>query len=94
MQKITDKVGTAIHTCEVESCKIQTDRIKVSIPISALSDDAQKLLDYWLVEEFDYACLDWQDGEIRLYYRTSHHLPTDYDVDELDEEDDDFCYFG
>ena len=56
MIKISDDLGTATHTSEVEEYRIQTDRIKVSVPLSALSEEAKKLLDYWLVEEFDYAC--------------------------------------
>ena len=95
MIKISNDLGTATHTSEVEEYRIQTDRIKVSVPLSALSEEAKKLLDYWLVEEFDYACLDWQDGEIRLYYKTAHYLPAEYDDEEVDEDDEVyFCDLG
>lgn len=95
MIKISNDLGTATHTSEVEECRIQTDSIKVSIPISVLSDDAQKLLTYWWVEDFDYAYINWQDGEIRLGYRTAHYLPAEYDDEELDEDDElYFCDLG
>ena len=44
MIKISNDLGTATHTSEVEEYRIQTDRIKVSVPLSALSEEAKKLL--------------------------------------------------
>ena len=87
MKEITS-LGTATHTCVVDKEKLQVDRIRVSIPLSALTEEAQTLLWYWMVEDFDCAFLDWADGEIRLYYRTEHYLPKDYEPEAVGKDAD------
>jgi len=79
------ELGKAVHTRAVDAEGLQTDRIRVSIPLSALSEDAKDLLGYWCVEDFYCSVLDWADDEIRLYYRTDHYLPEGYEPEEVDE---------
>ena len=74
MVEIT-KLGTATHSTKIDSGCYQVDKIKVNIPLSLLTEEAQNLLNYWCVEEFNFAEIDWAEDEIVLYYRTSHFLP-------------------
>lgn len=78
-------LGDAVHTRTVDAEGLQIDRIRVSIPISALSQDAKALLDYWWVEEFNYAFIDWNEGLIKLYYKTQHYLPDGYEPEGVDD---------
>lgn len=78
------ELGKVIHTKTIKD-GLQTDRIRICVPLSALSEEAQATLDYWWVEEFDYAFIDWNEGLIKLYYKTEHYLPEGYEPEEVDD---------
>ena len=84
MEKLLE-AGIVTHTRTVKD-GLQTDRIRVCVPLSALSEEARTTLDYWWVEDFNYAFIDWEEGLIKLYYRTDHYLPEGYEHEEVEEE--------
>ena len=78
------ELGKVDHTRTVDTEGLQTDRFRVSIPIDCLEDAVQDKLLYWCVEEFDFAFIDWNEGIIKLYYKTEHYLPEDYQPEEFE----------
>jgi len=51
---------------------IQFDYLIARVSLNALTDNAVALLDYWGVEDFDRAFIDWENYEIIFVYRTEH----------------------
>lgn len=78
------KIGEVTHSRVIEG-DLQTDRFSVKIPLSVLSDEAQALLDYWCVEEFDYAYLDRESGLIVLVAIHEGALPDGYEPECLED---------
>ena len=66
---------------------VQTDSLTTTIPLDAIDEDGVSLLDYWWVEEFDRAYIDWKNYQIVLDYKTTHYLnECDVDSDEIEDE--------
>ncbi|MCQ5128807.1 hypothetical protein NE562_03990 [Butyricicoccus faecihominis] len=80
----TKKVGEVTHSRVVDG-DLQTDRFSVKIPLSVLSDEAKDLLDYWYVEEFDYAYLDRESGLLVLVATHEGVLPDGYEPESLED---------
>ena len=80
----TKKVGEVAHSRVIEG-DLQIDRFSTKIPLSAISDEAQELLDYWCVEEFDYAYLDRESGLIVLVATHEGVLPEGYEPECLED---------
>ena len=80
----TKKVDEITHSRVIER-DLQIDRFSVKIPMSVLSEKAQKLLDYWCVEEFDYAYLDRETGVIVLVATHEGILPDGYEPESLED---------
>lgn len=57
---------------------IQFDYLTTKISLNALADNAVALLDYWGVEDFDRAFIDWKNYNIILIHRTEHYLPGEF----------------
>ena len=77
--------GRNTISTEVDGEKVQVDRFEVHISTSALSEAGRHLLHLWAVEELDYACIDWGNGQIKLFYRTAHYIPDDCAQDDMEE---------
>ena len=77
--------GRNTVSTEVDGEKVQVDRFEVHISTSALPDAGRSLLHLWAVEELDYACIDWAEGQIKLFYRTAHYIPEDCVQDDMEE---------
>lgn len=67
------------HLQDFEDWTIQKDRLRVTIPLTALSEEVNRVLDDWWVEEFQRAYIDWEKGEIILDHETEHYLPKGYE---------------
>lgn len=79
------ELGKLVHTRTVDTDGFQTDRFRVSIPIDCMEETVQDKLLYWGVEEWDCAFIDWNEGLIKLYYKTEHYLPEGYEPEEVDD---------
>jgi len=85
------KLGTAFHKRTIDSEGLQKDTIEVKVPLSLLTEEAQNILDYWCVEDFNSAEIDWFEDEICLRYKTFHYLPEGYipkgyvDIDDIED---------
>lgn len=77
-------VGEVTHSRVIEG-DVQKDRFSTKIPLSILADEAQELLDYWCVEEFDYAYLDRESGLIVLVAIHEGALPDGYEPESLED---------
>lgn len=80
----TKKVGEVTHSRVVEG-DVQKDRFSTKIPLSVLSEKAQNLLDYWCVEDFDYAYLDRETGVIVLVATHEGILPDGYEPESIED---------
>lgn len=69
--------GKVYHSKYVKD-GLQTDKLEIKIPLDLISDKGLSLLDLWMVEDFYYGKIDWQNQEIICVYETQHYLPKDY----------------
>lgn len=77
--------GTVEHTtaqAAYEGDILQTDALKTVIPLGVIADNGLGQLTYWRVDDFDYAYIDWQRGQIVLGYKTEHFLPRGYTAED------------
>lgn len=58
--------------------KVQTDRLKFTIPISLLSEEVIRAINHWWVEEFKTAYVDWENENIVLGFETEHYISKGY----------------
>lgn len=78
------KIGEITHNRVIEG-DVQTDRFSTKIPLSVLSDEAQDLLNYWCVEEFDYAYIDRKTDLLVLVATHEGVLPDGYEPECLED---------
>lgn len=82
--------GTVEHKREMfkEDGKYrQDDTLTTKISMDALQDKSKYLLNYWWVEDFDCAYIDWDKNEFVMVYRTKHYVPEDYALATLRKSD-------
>lgn len=58
---------------------LQSDVLTTRIPLECVNADGLRLLDYWCVEDFDYAYINREDGEYILVCEIQHYLPDGYE---------------
>ncbi len=62
---------------------IQFDYLTTRIHLNALTDDSVDLLNYWCIEDFDRAFIDWEKYEIVLIYSAKHYVPETHAMEVL-----------
>ena len=79
-----------------ETQYVQTDTLTTKISLYSLENKSKFLLDYWWVEDFDRAYIDWENHEIVLVHTAEHYVLKDhalemlglYDTIDLTKEED------
>lgn len=83
--------GKVIHTKKIQrsdGVEDRLDTLTTSIPFDCIDDEGLGILQYWCIEDFDYAYIDWHNMEIVMVYRTYHGYKVDNDSPEADESDE------
>ena len=67
-----------------ENQYVQADTLTTKISLYSLENKSKFLLDYWWVEDFDRAYIDWENHEIVLVHTAEHYVPKDHALEMLD----------
>lgn len=84
---MSESKGKVTHTKKIQrsdGVEERLDKLVTSIPIDCLDEEGRGLLQYWCIEDFDYAYIDWKNDELVMVYSTYHGYTVDDDRTEPD----------